>query len=62
MDPVVLQCVGPDHGERRAAVPRTVTAREMRLPAIKSVRGAMALFQDGQTVTVDGTQGLVHVA
>jgi rifampicin phosphotransferase len=39
-----------------------VTAREMRLPAVISVRGAMALFEDGQTVTVDGTQGLVHLA
>ncbi len=36
-----------------------VTAREMRLPAVMSVRGAMALFSDGRVVTVDGTQGLV---
>ncbi len=36
-----------------------VTAREMRLPAVMSVRGAMALFGDGRIVTVDGTQGLV---
>lgn len=36
-----------------------VTAREMRLPAVMSVRGVMALLQDGQRVTVDGTQGLV---
>jgi pyruvate,water dikinase len=38
-----------------------VTAREMRLPAVMSVRGAMTLFQDGQTVTVDGTHGLVNL-
>jgi pyruvate,water dikinase len=36
-----------------------VTAREMRLPAVMSVRGAMSLFRDGQVVTVDGTQGVV---
>lgn len=36
-----------------------VTAREMRLPAVMSVRGAMALFGDGRVVTVDGTNGLV---
>ena len=36
-----------------------VTAREMRLPAVMSVRGAMSLFGDGRIVTVDGTQGLV---
>jgi pyruvate,water dikinase len=37
-----------------------VTAREMRLPAVMSVRGAMSLFHDGQVVTVDGTQGMVQ--
>src|SRR5262249_54426631 len=36
-----------------------VTAREMRLPAVMSVRDAMTIFADGQTVTVDGTQGTV---
>jgi pyruvate,water dikinase len=36
-----------------------VTAREMRLPAVMSVRGAMTLFRDGQIVTVDGTRGIV---
>ena len=36
-----------------------VTAREMRLPAVMSVRGAMTLFRNGQLVTVDGTQGVV---
>src|SRR5205085_6566925 len=38
-----------------------VTAREMRLPAVMSVRGAMALFRDGQVVTVDGTHGVVRI-
>jgi pyruvate,water dikinase len=38
-----------------------VTAREMRLPAVMSVRGAMGLLHDGQVVTVDGTQGLVRL-
>jgi pyruvate,water dikinase len=36
-----------------------VTAREMKLPAVMSVRGVMSLLEDGQTVTVDGTRGLV---
>jgi rifampicin phosphotransferase len=39
-----------------------VTAREMQLPAVMSVRGAMSRFRDGQIVTVDGTQGVVSVA
>jgi pyruvate,water dikinase len=36
-----------------------VTAREMRLPAVMSVRGAMSIFRNGQVVTVDGTRGMV---
>lgn len=36
-----------------------VTAREMQLPAVMSVRGVMSLLQNEQVVTVDGTQGLV---
>jgi len=36
-----------------------VTAREMRLPAVMSVRQAMSLLRDEQVVTVDGTQGIV---
>lgn len=39
-----------------------VTAREMGLPAVMSVRGVMTALSDGQTVTVDGTQGLVLTA
>jgi pyruvate,water dikinase len=38
-----------------------VTARELRLPAVMSVRGVMTLLQDGQVVTVDGTQGSVSL-
>ncbi|HEX3999831.1 MAG TPA: PEP/pyruvate-binding domain-containing protein [Pirellulales bacterium] len=38
-----------------------VTAREMKLPAVMSVRGAMSALQSGQVVTVDGTQGIVEV-
>lgn len=38
-----------------------VTAREMRLPAVMSVRGAMQQFQNGQLVTVDGTAGVVSL-
>jgi pyruvate,water dikinase len=39
-----------------------VTAREMRLPAVMSVRGALTRLRDGQVVTVDGTQGTVTLA
>jgi pyruvate,water dikinase len=38
-----------------------VTAREMRLPAVMSVRGVMTQLQEGQVVTVDGTQGIVEM-
>src|SRR5205807_8366288 len=38
-----------------------VTAREMRLPAVMSVRGVMARLKEGQVVTVDGTQGIVQM-
>lgn len=38
-----------------------VTAREMHLPAVMSVRGAMLQFRNGQIVTVDGTTGLVQI-
>lgn len=38
-----------------------VTAREMRLPAVMSIRNVMSLLNDGQVVTVDGGQGLVHL-
>jgi pyruvate,water dikinase len=36
-----------------------VTAREMRLPAVMSVRGVMALLKNGVSVTVDGNHGTV---
>jgi pyruvate,water dikinase len=36
-----------------------VTAREMRLPAVMSVREALSRLRDGQVVTVDGTLGTV---
>jgi len=36
-----------------------VTAREMALPAVMSVREVMSRVKDGQIVTVDGTQGVV---
>jgi phosphoenolpyruvate synthase/pyruvate phosphate dikinase len=38
-----------------------VTAREMGLPAVMSVRGVLARLVDGQVVTVDGTQGVVRL-
>lgn len=36
-----------------------VTAREMRLPAVMSVRNVMSRLREGQIVTVDGTKGIV---
>ncbi len=38
-----------------------VTAREMALPAVMSVRNVLSVLRDGQTVTVDGTQGVVRL-
>jgi pyruvate,water dikinase len=38
-----------------------VTAREMHLPAVMSVREVMSRLRDGQVVTVDGTRGEVHI-
>ena len=39
-----------------------VTAREMRLPAVMSVRGVMTRLHDGQVVTLDGNQGVIALA
>jgi signal transduction protein with GAF and PtsI domain len=38
-----------------------VTAREMALPAVMSVRDVMTKLHEGQIVTVDGTQGVVRL-
>jgi phosphohistidine swiveling domain-containing protein len=38
-----------------------VTAREMALPAVMSVRDVMTRLHEGQIVTVDGTQGVVRL-
>lgn len=38
-----------------------VTAREMHLPAVMSVRGVMDRLADGQEVTLDGTAGIVQI-
>jgi len=49
---VVTESGGPlSHG--------AVTAREMGLPAVMSVRGVMRIVNDGQELTVDGTRGSV---
>jgi phosphohistidine swiveling domain-containing protein len=51
---VITESGGPlSHG--------AVTAREMGLPAVMSVRGIMNIIVDGQTVTVDGTKGIVEL-
>ena len=38
-----------------------IVAREHGLPAVTGLAGAMGHFDDGQTVTVDGTAGTVTV-
>ncbi len=38
-----------------------VTAREMALPAVMSVRDVLQKLQDGQVITVDGNQGWVRI-
>ena len=38
-----------------------VVAREVGLPAVVGVSGATTIIKDGQTVTVSGTDGLVHI-
>ena len=49
---VVTESGGPlSHG--------AVTAREVRIPAVMAVRGAMAALQDGVRVRVDGSKGTV---
>ena len=51
---VVTESGGPlSHG--------AVTAREMRIPAVMSVRGATTVLRDGDRVIVDGGEGTVHV-
>jgi pyruvate,water dikinase len=51
---IVLETGGPlSHG--------AIVAREYGLPAVLSVRGATRLIRDGQTITVDGTAGRVHL-
>lgn len=49
---VVTESGGPlSHG--------AVTAREVGLPAVMSVRGALSVFEDGERVRVNGTAGTV---
>lgn len=49
---VVTESGGPlSHG--------AVTAREVGLPAVMSVRGVLEVLENGQTITVDGTAGRV---
>lgn len=51
---VVTESGGPlSHG--------AVTAREMHIPAVMSVRGATSLLRDGDRVIVDGREGTVRV-
>jgi pyruvate,water dikinase len=50
---VITECGGPlSHG--------AVTAREIGLPAVMSVRNALAILQEGETVTVNGAAGRVQ--
>lgn len=51
---VVTESGGPlSHG--------AVTAREMGLPAVMSVRGVMSAIENGRMVVVDGSRGLVEL-
>ena len=38
-----------------------VVAREVGLPAVVGITGVTSTIKDGQTVTVSGTDGLVHI-
>ena len=61
LDAIVLQRVGLITESGGPLSHGAVTAREMRLPAVMSVRGVMSLLADGQVVTVDGAQGIVQL-
>lgn len=51
---VVTESGGPlSHG--------AVTAREMRIPAVMSVKESLSRLKNGQTIRVDGTHGKVYV-
>jgi len=51
---VVTESGGPlSHG--------AVTAREMQIPAVMSVRNCMSVLKNGECVRVDGANGRVHV-
>ncbi len=51
---VITESGGPlSHG--------AVTAREMQIPAVMSVKGSLSKLQNGQRVRVDGTQGKVYL-
>lgn len=51
---VITECGGPlSHG--------AVTAREMRIPAVMSVKESLARLKNGQRVRVDGTHGKVFL-
>jgi pyruvate,water dikinase len=52
---VITECGGPlSHG--------AVTAREIGLPAVMSVRDALSRLEDGERLTVNGTTGRIHKA
>ncbi len=52
---VITESGGPlSHG--------AVTAREMRIPAVMSVKGSLSLLKNGQHVRVDGARGKVYLA
>lgn len=52
---VIAESGGPlSHG--------AVTAREIGLPAVMAVKAALSILNNGQTVTVDGSRGLIMIA
>jgi pyruvate,water dikinase len=51
---VITESGGPlSHG--------AVTAREMRIPAVMSVKGSLSALKNGQRVRLDGAQGKVYL-
>jgi pyruvate,water dikinase len=38
-----------------------IIAREYRIPAVVATQSATTVLRDGQTVTVDGTAGVVSI-
>jgi hypothetical protein len=53
--------MGDKGGRQRGRESLTPDPFDSPLPAVMSVRGIMNLITDGQTVLVDGTNGIVEI-